>query len=172
MGIAARIDAGHDVPQEVFILHQELHRRLGPLEAVVVLTNPVVLRLEAVEAYGYRVHARRKKAFEPLRREQIAIGHHAPRKLTAVEFKPHLLDIGAHQSLAACEDDESVVRIDMRHDVVHRLEEVGSGHVGFERVLLAVAAAMTAVHIAPQRTLPKQGTQRMQLCVVVSHLPL
>ena len=134
--------------------------------------DPVVLRLETVEADGDRVHAAGHKTIEPPLVEQEAVGHHTPGVLAAVEFEAHLLQIVAQQCLAAGEDDEHLVRVDMRSERVDDAQEVHGGHVIHRRSHPAIAPAVATAHITPQRALPEEGAQRMQLRLRVPQLAL
>ena len=55
-GVVLRIDAGDHIPQEVFLLRQQLDCLRGFLERLRMPTYPVVLLLEAFNAAGEKVH--------------------------------------------------------------------------------------------------------------------
>ena len=131
-------------------------------------SHPVVVVGQAVEAHRDGVDAGPLQLIQPLLVEQQPVGDHAPRELTSVQLQPHVGDVVAQQRLAAGEDDEGRVGVDMRRQSVDSPQKILRRHVGHGGRHLAVAAAVAAVHITTQRALPKKGAQRMQPRVVVT----
>ena len=93
--------------------------------------------------------------------EQQSVGHHAPRKATVEYFTSHDGEVVAEQGFAAGDDDENIVRIALAGNAVENAQKVLARHVLHPCQLLAVAAAMAAMHVAAQRTLPEQLSERM-----------
>ena len=145
---------------------------VGALEAAFVAANPVMVVRKTVERDCNRVHSGTQQAVESLFVEQETVGDKTPRETSAVQLQSYLLDVVAHQCLAAGEGDECLVRVNMRRDIVDGLEEIHGGHILNSRSLFAVAAAMTAVHIATQSTLPEEVTQLVYLRLVVADTPV
>jgi len=165
VGIVLRVDAGDDVPQDILLAGEQPDSLAGMGERLRVTAYPVVLLLLAVETDGDAVHAVGQQALQPLLVEQVSVGHHPPGILPAVQLQSHLLQVVAQQCLAAGEDDEDLVGVDMRRDGVDHLQEIFGGHILHVGQHLTVAPTVTAAHIAPQRTLPEERLERMQLLV-------
>ena len=168
--VVARIDAGDDVPQQVGCLAEEADGLAGTFETVRGLPHPVVFVFKSVEADGDGVHAAAEEAVEALRGEEVAVGDHAPGESASIEFEAAGVDVLPQEGFAAGEDDEDLVWVDVGCDVVDGFEEVGCGHVGRFGADFAVATAVSAVHVATQCALPKEGAQGVQLGIVVAVL--
>ena len=98
-----------------------------------------------------------------------AVGHHPPGIAPARHLAARLLQILAHQHLAARKDDQHLGGVDMRRNLlVEDLQKVGQGHVRNPGIDPAVAPAMAARKVATQRTLPEERIETMlaHLCVV------
>ena len=168
MGIAPRIDAGDHIPQDVLLLGEQLDGIHRFCERLRVTANPVVLLLEAVKAHGDAVHATGHQALQSLLVEQVAVGNQTPGVLTAVKFEAHLLEVVAQQGLTTGENNKHLMRVHMRCDRIDNFQEIRRRHVLHGRLHLAVTPAMAATHVATQRTLPKEGAERVQLLVGLS----
>ena len=160
--IVARVDAGDDIPDDVVSVGKEANSLRGALERVVVLTDPIMFGFETVEANSHRVESGSPQRIKARPVEEIAIGDEAPREATTIEFEAASLKVGAKERLTTGEDDENVVRIDVRCNVVDGVEEIGGRHIGDSGSDLAVATAMAAVHIATEGAFPEEGAERMQ----------
>ena len=106
----------------------------------------VVLLLEAIQRYGYRVESRANKRVESLACKAEAIGHHAPGITTTVEVDAYILQVATYEHLATREYDEYLVGIYVGCDiVVQYAEEILGGHIGQRRVHAAVATAVATL---------------------------
>ena len=161
----AAVGAGDDVPINVRRLRQAADGGRGCAEAVAVATHPVVIVLKAVQADGGRPHAGSQQPRQPLGEKQ-SVGDDAPGKFAAVKLAATGLNVRAHKRLATGEDDEHLVRVDVRPDLVHHAEEVGHRHVGHEGRDATIAAAVPAGHVAAQRALPEERAELVQLDAV------
>ena len=61
--------------------------------------------------------------------------------------------------LAPGEDDQEAMRVHVRQDLIDNPKEILAWHIFLLTGDTAVAPAMTAGDIAPERTLPKERTQ-------------
>ena len=124
----------------------------------------VVLGLESVDRDGHRVQSRREQSVEPLRRERHAVGDHPPRVFAVVERTADPFQVGAHEHLAAREDDHHAVRIDAGRDLaVEHAEKILGRHVLAVGRGRAVRTAVAAPEVAAQRTLPEERAQFVPL---------
>ena len=157
----ALVDTGDHIEEEVLPGNHQLDGIDGALVAEGVAAHPVMVVLKAVEADGGAVHAAAKQTLEALGRETHAVGHHAPGEALVVDSPSALLKVGAHERLAAGDDDEDLVGIRPLGHLVEDAQEILLGHVGRLGLHLAVASAMLAMEVAAQRTLPEELAQRM-----------
>ena len=150
------VDACNHVEDEVRFMchHPDGIRRI--LEGFLMAAHPGVLFPEAVEADGGGVDAAGKQAVETPAVEQDAVGDHAPGVFALVEFFPDFLQVTPHERLAAGEDDERGMGIDVRGEAVDYAQEIGSGHVLELGTDAAVAATMQARRVAAQRAFPEK----------------
>ena len=118
--------------------------------------HPVVVGLQAVETDGDAVQAGIDKRTETLRCEIESVAHHPPGEAPLVDATATELQIVAHQRFATRYDDEHLVRIAATCHAVEHAEEVLARHVLLFVLHLAVAAAMAAMQVAAQRTLPEE----------------
>ena len=114
------------------------------------------------------MHAAAEKTVETGSVEEKPVSHQPPRKTAPVELETHLLDVVAHQGFAAGESDKSLVGVDVWLYVVNGFEKEGCRHVGNFGELLAVAAAMAAVHVAAKGAFPKYVAKFVDLAEVVA----
>ena len=124
----------------------------------------VVLGLESVDRDGHRVQSRPEQSVEPLRRERHAVGDHPPWVFAVVERTADPFQVGAHEHLAAREDDHHAVRIDAVRDLaVEHAEKILGRHVLAVGRGRAVRTAVAAPEVAAQRTLPEERAQFVPL---------
>ena len=168
--LVATVDASDDVPFHLPLLRQQTNGIHRAVVAVGMATQPVVVVGKAIEADGDGMKPRSQEALQAFGSEIEAICHHAPGITAAVEGKPHLFQVVAHQRFTAGNDNVHLVRIDVGRQAVYHAQKVLGGHVGNMGRALAVAAAMLAMDVAPLRTLPKELLQRMKLLSVLTHL--
>ena len=162
-GEIALVDAGYHVEDEVRLGSHHPDGIRGVLESLGMAAHPGMLFPEAVEADGGSVDAASQQRVEAPAVEQDAVGDDAPGIFAVIERTAHLFEVPAHQWLAACQDDESGMGIDVRGEGVNHTEEVGGRHVVDLGTDAAVAAAMQARRVAAQRTLPEKLTEPMLL---------
>ena len=161
MGIVALVDAGDYIELDKRFGHQQVKSLTGSLETLMMATHPVVVVGQSVDAEGYGIEVGIEKPAEPFGGEQKSVGDHAPGETALMESASAFLQIGAHQRFAAGYDDKDFRRIGIGGYVVEHAEEVFLRHVGSLHDFTAVTPAMAAVHIAAQRALPEQLTQRV-----------
>jgi hypothetical protein len=61
--------------------------------------------------------------------------------------------------------------VHMRGYIIYYFQEIRYRHIGLIGYHAAIASAMAAGDIAPERTFPKQGTYLVQCFIVVPHFP-
>ena len=89
VGEVALVHTGDDVEGYLGMPQDGVDGLAGSLETQVVAAQPVVLRLESVEADGQRVEPCMAQFVETFGCEQQSVGHHAPRKATVEDFTSH-----------------------------------------------------------------------------------
>ena len=128
-----------------------------PGETRRIAPDAVVFPLESVEAHRNRPQPGTNQTVQPFRRQRQAVGHHPPRVAAAGDLRTDPFQIVAHEHLAAREDDEHPGGIDVRrHLLVQHPQEILRRHVLHAGIRAAVAPAMPACEVAPQRTLPEE----------------
>jgi hypothetical protein len=93
-----------------------------------------------------------------------SVGYHAPWIATLLEGTAYVCKVFAHEGFTAGNDDQHFVWIDMRRNLrIDDPKEIFCGHVGCLDGSNAIAAAMQAMHIAAERGLPEELSQRVDL---------
>ena len=163
-GHERRRDAGHGVEGDRRLGGGHAHRLRSAGETERMAAQTVVLGLESVDRDGHRVQSRPEQSVEPLRRERHAVGDHPPRVFAVVERTADPFQVGAHEHLAAREDDHHAVRIDAGRDLaVEHAEKILGRHVLAVGRGRAVRTAVAAPEVAAQRTLPEERAQFVPL---------
>ena len=168
--VVAWVDTGYDIPEEVVLFGEEADGTRGAVEGIRGLPHPVVVALEAVERDGDRMESAVEKAVETTLVEEVSVGDKPPGEAAAIELEAAGVEVGTEEGFAACEDDEDLMGVDVGGDVVDSLEEVGSRHIGRGGANLAIAATVATVHVATERTFPKECAKRVELGLVVAVL--
>ena len=161
MRVIAPIDAGDDVECDGAGVDDHLDGGRGALEGAGDAAHPVVVRLQAVQADGHRAEAALQEALIALRRQAPAVRDHAPGELLLVHHPAAGFQVGPHQRLAAGDVDHHLVRIRRGAHAVQDLGEIFHRHILDRGRLLAVAAAVAALVVAAEGTLPKKLPERM-----------
>ena len=106
---------------------------------------------------------------KPLLRQCEAIGDHAPRIAALMQGTTDSGEVLAHQRFTAGDNDQHLMRIDMRRDLrVYHMQKIFGRHVRRLHRCHAVTAAMQTMHIATQRGLPEELLERVDLLEVRS----
>ena len=155
--------ARHHIEHDVRVFHQHIERLAHSLETEFISPHPVVVFLQSVETHGEGMHTGRHKFFVTLRGKIEAIGDDAPGKTLVIDFTAPIFQIVAYQRLTTCNHDKDSVGIETCRHAVEHAQKVLARHVGGLRHGAAVAAAVPAVEVAPQCTLPKELGERMVL---------
>ena len=122
--------------------------------------------LEAIERHRDRVQARTDERVEALARESHTVGNHTPRVATTVEVDAYLFEVLAHKHLAARQDYKHLVGVYVGcYLIVEYTKKILGGHIAQRCIDAAVATAVAALQVTAQRTLPKEGVERMLLLV-------
>ncbi len=157
--IVAAVGARYDIEPKIGF---GCHRAYGidrTGETLRIAAHEVMFRLQSVQTYRSRMHTCIAKRTEPLRRHIKTVGYHTPRKAPLIDCATALLQIVAHERLAARNDYEHAVGVGMCSDIVEYAQEIVFRHIGESRRLFAVAAAVAAMQIAAHRTLPEELAQ-------------
>ena len=158
----ALVDAGYYVPGQTLVRRAEPDSPARTLIGQRVLTQPHVVFLQPVQRYGQRTQTGLTQFAKTRFRQCQSVGHHAPRVTAVAERLSHLLEVLAHQRLAAGDDHHHLMRIHMRrHFPVYHAQEIFGRHIRCLDGRHAVAAAMQTVHIAAQRRFPEELLQRV-----------
>lgn len=156
---AARYARNH-VPCERPVAGDQTHGFRGPFETLGVAADVAVVVGEPVERDGDRMEPRAQQRIEAPGVERHAVRNHAPRIFAPVELASDPFEVAAHEHLAAREDDEHLVRVDMGRDLrIEHTEEVRGGHIRRSGLRAAVASAVPAGEVAAQRAFPEERTQ-------------
>ena len=154
--------AGHHVERQARFADQKPHRieRFGVAQRIAA--DIVVFALEAVQTDRNAPQSRVDQPAQAPFGQRHAVGDHPPRIAPACDFAAREFQVVAHQHLAPGKDNQHRRGVGMRrHLFVEHPQEIGHGHVFHPGVHPAVAAAMTARQIAPQRAFPKERIEPM-----------
>lgn len=153
--IVVAVGARYDIEHEIGFGSHRPYGIDSAGETLRIAAHTVVFRLQSVQTYRRRVHSCIAQCTKPFRRHIKTVGYHTPRKTLFIDCATALLQIVAHERFAARNDYEHAVGVGMCRHVVEYSQEILLRHIGETGRLLAVAAAMAAMQIASQRTLPE-----------------
>jgi len=168
--VVAVVDAGDHVEGDGRLMGEDFNRLGSILEAVRTAAHPVMVRLETIEADGEGMDSGAEEVVDHLRGHEAAVGDHAPWEFEVIDTAAVLDDVRADERLAAGDDDHDLMRVVLLLDAEEDLLEVLEWHVRMHIRDLAVATAVTAGVVAPQRGLPEKLTQRMLFCTLCDKL--
>ena len=91
------------------------------------------------------------------------IGDHSPGEALLIDGPSTVLKVATHQGFSARDNHKHLMGVRLSGDAVEHTKKVLLRHVLALGLHLAVAAAMTALQVAAEGTLPKELSQRMLL---------
>lgn len=151
-----------DVVCKIGVLQDVIHSLHGAGIAMRIAAYVGVRRLESVDADRHRTQPRSHERGKTFARESQAVGDHTPHISATRDLLAGAFQIVAHEHLAAREYDKHLLRGDMRRDLlIEHMQEIVERHILLGNICPAVAAAMAARQITPQRALPKERRQAM-----------
>ena len=166
-----RADASDNVvSRQPFLIGKKVNGAKGVVETALAFSESIVRVAQTVEADGDAAHARIHQLFVHGLIVSPTIADNAPRESVLPQLSSAVGQVGTHQRLAACNDNQHRVAFEFGFKRFDGIQEILEWHVLVARRGQTVRAAVLAIEIASLRAFPKEVVQLVELSLFLTKI--